>query len=70
MDGFVKRKTSGFYFDKATGITIRNCSLQWGTIKPAYFPHAVESYGVSNVSVFNLVGTAAPVKLKAQVIKK
>ena len=41
VDGFGNRKTSGFYFDKATGITIRNCSLQWRTIKPAYFPHTV-----------------------------
>ncbi len=43
VDGFVKGKTSGFYFDKATGITIRNSSFCWGKLKPAYFAHALES---------------------------
>ncbi|MEP7143298.1 MAG: glycosyl hydrolase family 28 protein [Ferruginibacter sp.] len=71
VEGFVKGKTSGFYFDKATGIAIRNCSLQWGDKKPAYFAHALESYGVSGLKITNLEGESAfPAKLPAKVQMK
>lgn len=67
VDGFVKGKTSGFYFDKATGITVRNSSLQWGVLKPVYFAHLLESLGVKGLRVFNLAGAAAfPGKFKTQ----
>jgi len=70
VDGFVKGKTSGFYFDKATGITIRNSSLKWGAVKPDYFAHALESYGVTGLRIVDLDGEAAfPAKLLAQVQK-
>lgn len=58
-EGMVKGSTSGFYFDKATNITIRNSSVRWGENKPDYFSHALESYGVVNLKVFSLEGEAA-----------
>lgn len=68
VDGFVKGKTSGFYFDKVTGITIRNSSLHWGKVKPAYFAHALEGYGVSGLKITGFDGVAAfPAKLPPQV---
>jgi polygalacturonase len=37
VEGFVKGKTAGFYFDRAGKITVRNCSVTWGEHKPAYY---------------------------------
>ncbi|PXV59949.1 glycosyl hydrolase family 28 [Dysgonomonas alginatilytica] len=59
VEGMVKGSTSGFYFDKATNITIRNSSVRWGDNKPDYFSHALESYEVTNLKVFNFEGEAA-----------
>jgi hypothetical protein len=64
-EGFVKGRTSGFYFDKASGITVRNCSVQWGHNKPGYFAHVLESHGIKNLKLINLAGQAAfPGKIK------
>lgn len=71
VEGFVKGKTSGFYFDKATGITVRNSSIAWGVGKPAYFAHSLESYGVTGLKITALDGVSAfPSKLPAQVQRK
>jgi hypothetical protein len=68
VEGFVKGKTSGFYFDKATGITVRNSSLAWGSSRPAYFAHALESHGVIRLKVLNLAGESAfPGKIKSTI---
>ena len=59
VEGMVTGSTSGFYFDQATDITIRNCSVKWGESKPDYFSHVLESYKVSNLNVYHLDGQAA-----------
>lgn len=64
-DGFVTGSTSGFYFDKASNIRLRNCSVSWGTQLPAYFNYAVESYAVADLLIQNLSGTAAKATLPA-----
>ncbi len=58
-EGFVKGHTSAFYFDQATDITVRNCSVQWGEHKENYFLHTLESNRVKNLKLFNLEGQAA-----------
>jgi len=69
VDGFIKGSTSGFYFDEAGNISIRNCSVQWGKNRPGYFTHAVESNHVSNLDITGFAGVAAfPEKQEA--IKK
>jgi hypothetical protein len=69
VDGFVKGSTSGFYFDAAKSITVRNCSVQWGNNKPNYFANVIESKNVDSLQLFNVAGQAAfPEKLEA--IKK
>ena len=69
-EGFVKGSTSGFYFDKASGIRVRNSSVVWGINRPAYFAHAIESYGVSSLKITGLDGNAAfPGKLKTKISK-
>lgn len=66
VEGFVKGKTSGFYFDKASGITVRNSSVAWGGTRPIYFAHALESHGVIRLKLLNLAGEAAfPGKIKS-----
>lgn len=58
-EGMVNGSTSGFYFDKATNITIRNSSLIWGENRPDYYHHAVESYGVKGLNMNGFVGESA-----------
>ncbi|WP_207514482.1 glycoside hydrolase family 28 protein [Longitalea luteola] len=59
VEGFVKGRTSGFYFDQAQNIRLRNCSVKWGKNRPEYFAHAAEAHGVDSFSVYNLQGMAA-----------
>jgi polygalacturonase len=66
VEGFVKGRTSAFYFDKAQRVQVRNCSVQWGLERPDYFAHALESHGVDSLDITNLQGGAAfPGKLEA-----
>jgi hypothetical protein len=59
VEGMVKGRTSAFYFDQATNIFMRNCSVIWGVNLPAYYAHAVENHGVTNLKVTNLEGQSA-----------
>lgn len=59
VEGFVKGSTAGFYFDKATGIRVRNSSVLWGDAKQDYFSHVLESYDVKNLQISNLEGIGA-----------
>ena len=71
VGGFVKGKTPALYFDKATGITICSCSLQWGKNVPAYYAHALKSYGVKNLKVAGFDGKSVlPLRLPAQMIRQ
>jgi polygalacturonase len=58
-EGFVKGRTSGFYLDNVTGVTVRNSSVRWGANRPEYFAHALESHGVTGLAVQNLTGESA-----------
>jgi polygalacturonase len=67
VEGMVKGRTSGFYLDKANGVIIRNCSVQWGQNRPGYFAHVLETHGVRDLKVMNLGGEAAfPKRFKAR----
>ena len=69
VEGFIKGSTSGFYFDGAVNISMRNCAVQWGQNRPGYFTHAIESKQVSNLDITGFTGAAAfPEKYEA--IKK
>lgn len=59
VEGFVKGSTSGFYFDAARNITVKNCSTRWGNNKPSYFSHVVESRKVSQLKLTNVDGQPA-----------
>lgn len=67
VEGMVKGRTSGFYLDKASGIIIRNSSVQWGTNRPDYYAHAIETHDVTGLKVTNFEGeSAVPGKVKSQ----
>lgn len=69
VEGMVKGRTSGFYFDKATNINIRNCSVQWGSNRPEYFAYALESTDVVGLKTSGLDGLSAfPKKFPAKKI--
>lgn len=59
MEGFVTDNTSGFYFDAAKNITIRNCSVQWGENKESYFKYAIYSNNTSQLQVNGFSGESA-----------
>lgn len=59
VEGLLKGNTSGFYFDKASSISIRNSSVSWGANSPAYFAHAIESHNVSMLNMANFTGLSA-----------
>ena len=49
VEGFVKGKTAGFYFDTAGGITVRNSSVTWGPDKPAYYGDSLYQKNVDHL---------------------
>ena len=66
-EGMVSGRTSGFYLDNATAITIRNCSVQWGLQRRPYFAHALETHNVARLKLLNFEGQSAFAgKVKAQ----
>lgn len=67
--GIVKGRTSGFCFDQAGVVTIRNSSVQWGAQRPAYFAHALETHGIGSLNIINFSGQSAfPGKVKDRII--
>jgi hypothetical protein len=65
VEGLVKGRTSGFYFENASHITLRNSSISWGANPPEYFAHALESHGVADLRITGFEGVAALPGLKA-----
>jgi polygalacturonase len=65
VDGLVKGRTSGFYFENADHIVVKNSSITWGTNPPGYFAHVLESHGVAGLKITSLEGVAALPGLKA-----
>jgi len=64
VEGMVRGRTSGFYFNNASDITIRNCSVQWGNDRPDYFAYALESGDVIGLKISAFEGQSAfPKKL-------
>lgn len=66
LEGFIKGRTSAFYLDNVANITVRNSSVRWGSNRPAYYAHALESHAVTGLTIQNLTGESAfPQKLSA-----
>lgn len=59
VEGLLKGRTSAFYLDIASNITIRSASVNWGNNRPSYFAHVLESHGIRGLNVINLTGQSA-----------
>jgi polygalacturonase len=59
VEGMVKGRTSAFYLDKATNISIKNCAVKWGANLPDYYAHAIESHDVIDLKLNNISGQSA-----------
>lgn len=58
-EGMLKGHTSGFYFDNALSITLRNSSVKWGNNLPDYYAHAIEIHNVPLLNIQNFNGLSA-----------
>ena len=58
-DGLLEHPTAGFFIKQARNVTLRNCEVVWGTTRPDYFRHALESHDVDNLVLENFRGDAA-----------
>lgn len=66
-DGIRPHPTSGFMIEKASDVTLRNCSVRWEGHAPEYFAHALETDDVQNLTIDQLDGTSAfPSRLAAR----
>lgn len=57
--GLYDHRSAGFFIKNAQNVTIRNCEVVWGTHRPEYYGHALESHNVTNLVLENFVGDAA-----------
>jgi len=66
-EGLIHSGTSGFCFESASGISMHNCSVQWGLNKPDYYTYVIDSRNVDSLTLINLEGKAAfPERLEAK----
>lgn len=57
--GILEAKTSGFYFDKAAHISVKNCTVKWGSNKEQYFGHALYATYIQGLEIVGFNGDAA-----------
>jgi polygalacturonase len=66
VNGFVTGATSAFYIDGATNVSIKDCSVNWGTTIPDYYSFAVHYTRAPGIGIDRIKGTSAfPKRLKA-----
>ncbi len=51
--------TAGFSIRHADRVSLKNCSLEWGSNRPEYFTHAIEAEHVTGLSLTNFKGVSA-----------
>lgn len=57
--GMLEVGTSGFHLDGASDIKIVNCSVKWGSNKPAYYRHALFAKQVNGLILKDFRGNSA-----------
>lgn len=57
--GLLHTKTAGFYFDTASDISLKNCSLKWGNNKAVFFAEAGNFKNISSLEIENFNGESA-----------
>ncbi|HVU25020.1 MAG TPA: glycosyl hydrolase family 28 protein [Opitutus sp.] len=67
---FPKMATSGFLLRNAAGVTIRDCSVEWGEHRPDYYEHALDAQDCPELKIDGFSGEAAhPEKFAARVVR-
>jgi hypothetical protein len=62
--------TSGFMLQKATDVSIHDCSVRWQGTMPEYFAHALDADEVQNLTIDGLEGTSAfPSRLASRYLR-
>ncbi|WP_205461759.1 glycoside hydrolase family 28 protein [Mangrovibacterium lignilyticum] len=65
------RNTPGYYIRFADQLTLKNCSVDWGTNVPEYFTHLLEAHDVTSLNLEGITGSAAhPERDSAIVVKE
>ena len=54
-----KHATPAIHIRHADGVTVRDCSVNWGKNRPDYFTYALEADHATNLAVSGLTGSAA-----------
>ncbi|MFB6272020.1 MAG: glycoside hydrolase family 28 protein [Salinibacter sp.] len=68
-EGIHKHPTAGIYGEKARGLTLDNCTVEWAEDPPSYFRHALELHDVSDFDTRHFTGASAhPGRYRAQLI--
>ena len=62
--------TAGFFFKNATDVTVRNCGVNWGSNRPPYFRHALESHHVAGLKIEGFRGEVAQPNIDATLIEQ
>jgi hypothetical protein len=52
----------------ADGVTVRDCKVEWGSNRPAYFTHALEAERATNLALTRFAGEAAHPERDAAVL--
>jgi hypothetical protein len=58
-EGLLEHPTAGFFLKNAGSVNLRNCEVVWGSNRPDYFRHALESHDVEHLTLENFRGDAA-----------
>ncbi len=53
VEGLVKSKIAGFYFENVGSVILNNSSVIWGANKPSYAGKGMESQNAAQVKIFN-----------------
>jgi polygalacturonase len=59
IDALESHRTPAIHVRNADGVTVRDCSVNWGSNRPDYFTHALEAEQAANVAITRLKGEAA-----------
>ena len=58
-DGLIDHPSAGFFIKNVNHVTLRNCEVIWGSNRPEYFRHALESHNVDHLILENFRGDSA-----------
>ena len=58
-EGIHEHPTAGVYCEKARGVTLDRCTVEWSEDSPSYFRHALEVHDVNDLETVHFSGASA-----------